>query len=142
MTLAQQEARHDPLTGALNRRALDEDMARLEGQAQPFTLAGIDLDGLKTVNDQQGHAQGDRLLQIFAGTLKSTLNLDAQVFRVGGDEFVVLGRAPETQIRSAVNAAVLATRQVAPLRGASLGTGPQQRGFRRSFAGDGRRTHV
>ncbi|OLV17705.1 sensor histidine kinase [Deinococcus marmoris] len=122
VTLARQEARRDPLTGALNRRALDEDLARLEGLAQPFTLAGIDLDGLKTINDQHGHGLGDRVLQMFAGSLKTTLDTSAQVFRVGGDEFVVLGRAPETQIRSAVNAAVLAVRQVAPLKGASVGT--------------------
>ncbi|MFK7602863.1 diguanylate cyclase domain-containing protein [Deinococcus sp. SM5_A1] len=122
VTLARQEARRDPLTGALNRRALDEDLARLEWLAQPFTLAGIDLDGLKTINDQHGHGLGDRVLQMFTGSLKTTLDTSAQVFRVGGDEFVVLGRAPETQIRSAVNAAVLAVRQVAPLKGASVGT--------------------
>lgn len=122
ITLAQQEARRDPLTGALNRRALFEDLVQFEEQALPFVLAGLDLDGLKTVNDQEGHAQGDRLLQVFVDALTDKLSLKSQVYRVGGDEFVVLGKACDQQIHGAVNGAVQSARQVASLRGASVGT--------------------
>ncbi|MDV6375434.1 sensor domain-containing diguanylate cyclase [Deinococcus arenicola] len=122
MTVAHQEARIDVLTGTLNRRALDEDLAQFESRGLPFTLGLLDLDGLKVINDQQGHAQGDRLLQVFAQALTEGAGINTQVYRVGGDEFVVLGETCETQIQHAVDAAVLAARQVVPLQGASLGT--------------------
>jgi len=63
MNLAQQEARRDALTGLLNRRAQEENLIQWEQEAKPFLLAGLDLDGLKALNDLEGHAQGDKLLQ-------------------------------------------------------------------------------
>ncbi|GGL99354.1 sensor domain-containing diguanylate cyclase [Deinococcus aerophilus] len=121
MQLAWQAARQDALTGVLNRRALSEDLTQWQATGRPFVLAGLDLDGLKAVNDQEGHARGDQLLQVFAATLKVELGGAGKVYRVGGDEFVTLGTGDEEQVLEAVDTAVLTARQVAPLRGASVG---------------------
>ncbi|MBB5365300.1 sensor domain-containing diguanylate cyclase [Deinococcus humi] len=119
--LACQEARRDPLTGLLNRRALEQDLCQRLQSARSFVLAGLDLDGLKALNDQEGHAQGDKLLQVFARTLKTELSEAGEVYRLGGDEFVVLEDASEESIHHAVERAVLAARQVGALNGASVG---------------------
>jgi diguanylate cyclase (GGDEF)-like protein len=119
--LARQEARHDPLTGMLNRRALDEDLRQRQQRGAPFLLAGLDLDGLKALNDQEGHAQGDKLLQVFSRTLRIELGKAGEVYRLGGDEFVILDALDEEAVLHAVDTAVLAARQVGALRGASVG---------------------
>ncbi|WP_161882168.1 sensor domain-containing diguanylate cyclase [Deinococcus alpinitundrae] len=119
--LSHQEARQDKLTGLLNRRAQEEDLLRREQEGMPFLLAGLDLDGLKALNDQEGHAQGDKLLQVFAKTLKVSLGDAGEVYRLGGDEFVVMGHVDEDLVLEAVDTAVLAARQVGALRGASVG---------------------
>ncbi len=119
MELARQEARRDALTGLLNRRALDQDLPQRCGQ--PYLLAAVDLDGLKALNDAEGHAQGDRLLQVFSRTLKVTVGDAGEVYRLGGDEFVILSDADEESVHDAVDTAVLAARQVGGLRGASVG---------------------
>lgn len=86
-------ANTDPLTGLLNRRAFDE---RLDTEIHhqrsdaPFTLALLDLDGFKPINDRFGHATGDRLLREVAARLAKTCGSDALVARLGGDEFAVL----------------------------------------------------
>lgn len=119
---ARQQARQDPLTGVLNRRAFEEDLASREGGAAPFTLAVLDLDGLKGVNDREGHAQGDKVLRVFAATLAVELEAGAALYRVGGDEFIVLLGGTELEIfYEGVDVAVLAARQVAPLGGVSVG---------------------
>ncbi|SMB81530.1 sensor domain-containing diguanylate cyclase [Deinococcus hopiensis] len=118
---AQQEARRDVLTGLLNRRAFEEDLARWEGGVKRFTLALMDLDGLKTVNDLEGHEQGDKMLRVFASALGAALGSGASAYRLGGDEFVVLGELEEETLLEAVDTAVLAGQQVAQLRGASVG---------------------
>lgn len=118
---AQQEARRDALTGLLNRRAFEEDLAKREAALHPFTLALMDLDGLKAVNDLEGHEQGDRMLRVFGSTLGVELDGQACVYRLGGDEFVVLGDLDEETLLEAVDTAVLAGQQVARLRGASVG---------------------
>jgi len=118
---AQQEARRDALTGLLNRRAFEEDLAKREAEATPFMLALMDLDGLKAVNDLEGHEQGDKMLRVFGSTLDVKLEGQACVYRLGGDEFVVLGDLDEETLLEAVDTAVLAGQQVAQLRGASVG---------------------
>ncbi len=118
---AQAWARRDALTGILNRRAFEEDYAALT--EVPFTLALLDLDGLKGLNDTAGHAQGDKLLRIFAAALAADLGSAAQVYRYGGDEFVVLTETvTEDRLLDHVDAAVLAARQLSPLMGVSVGT--------------------
>lgn len=86
------QAMQDPLTGLPNRRALDERLAALAGSAaaQPLSIALIDLDGFKGVNDHSSHAEGDDVLRIVASTLRDALRGDDIVTRYGGDEFVAL----------------------------------------------------
>jgi diguanylate cyclase (GGDEF)-like protein len=119
---AQQQARQDPLTSVLNRRALDEDLHERHRAAQPFTLALLDLDGLKGVNDLEGHAQGDKVLRVFAATLSVELEAGAGLYRIGGDEFIVLLDGGDLEgFYEGVDVAVLAARQVAGLGGVSVG---------------------
>jgi diguanylate cyclase (GGDEF)-like protein/PAS domain S-box-containing protein len=85
-------ANHDPLTGLLNRRALEEQWPRcvaLAGGAQYGALY-IDLDHFKTINDTHGHEAGDALLRAVAKRVTRAVRDDDRVFRVGGDELVVL----------------------------------------------------
>lgn len=86
----------DPLTGLGNRRALEETVPGVlrdaERAGQPVTVLSLDIDGLKRVNDTEGHARGDELLKIFAQALRSAVRADDHVFRLGGDEFVVVMR--------------------------------------------------
>ncbi|GAA2784507.1 GGDEF domain-containing protein [Saccharopolyspora taberi] len=87
-----QQALQDPLTGLSNRRALDERLDKLQDQhdSQPLSVALVDLDGFKEVNDRCSHAEGDEVLREVAATLRDTLRSDDFVARYGGDEFVVL----------------------------------------------------
>lgn len=90
-----QLARVDALTGLGNRRALFEVMQRELGRVRrlggPLSVLLVDLDGFKAVNDTCGHAAGDRLLQCFAMLMaRHTREHQDALFRVGGDEFVVI----------------------------------------------------
>jgi diguanylate cyclase (GGDEF)-like protein/PAS domain S-box-containing protein len=87
------DASHDQLTGLPNRaaffrRAGQELEARMPGQI--LGLLYCDLNGFKAVNDTHGHAAGDALLQLAAQRLVSVVRTTDPVFRVGGDEFVIL----------------------------------------------------
>lgn len=90
----QQQSRRDPLTGLVNRMALDEHIhAALERAQRHQKLMAIlmcDLDGFKPVNDTYGHAAGDHLLVTFAQRMQALLREDDVIIRVGGDEFVIL----------------------------------------------------
>ncbi len=85
------QARHDPLTGALNRfglmSALQSEVGR---RGAPFALFYLDLDGFKLVNDSHGHAAGDRLLRMVADRLRGVSRGADEVARLGGDEFVIV----------------------------------------------------
>ncbi|WP_395397228.1 EAL domain-containing protein [Novosphingobium sp. BL-8A] len=86
-------ARTDALTQLPNRRQFFEDMARrLEspGQASPFSIGLLDLDGFKPINDTHGHAQGDRLLQAIGTRIAAVCEGKGAVSRLGGDEFGVI----------------------------------------------------
>lgn len=87
-------ARIDPLTGLMNRRAFREavslEISRLRRYRHPLTIAYLDLDNFKAVNDTAGHVVGDELLRRFALTLSSRMRNTDIVARLGGDEFAVL----------------------------------------------------
>ena len=87
------QARTDPLTGLLNRRAFLEEMARhidrLDREDQPGTLMFADLDYFKPVNDRLGHEVGDQVLVRTANMLRDTLRPSDLVARLGGDEFAL-----------------------------------------------------
>ncbi|MFN8631683.1 MAG: GGDEF domain-containing protein [Chloroflexota bacterium] len=81
----------DPLTGLLNRRGIEEEATRmLAAGAAELSIVFLDLDGFKAVNDELGHAEGDRALQAMAGILLETFRAADAVGRIGGDEFVVV----------------------------------------------------
>lgn len=84
----------DSLTGVGNRAALELTLQRelklSQRSRRPLSLLIADMDGFKQVNDQLGHATGDQVLQKVAKTIKSTLRDTDQVFRYGGEEFVVV----------------------------------------------------
>jgi diguanylate cyclase (GGDEF)-like protein len=87
------QARTDPLTGLLNRRAFLEEMARhidrLDREEQPGTLMFADLDDFKPINDRFGHEIGDQVLVHTAMMLRNTVRPTDLVARLGGDEFAL-----------------------------------------------------
>jgi diguanylate cyclase (GGDEF)-like protein len=93
----------DALTGCANRRAferdLDRELARCARAELDLCLVAADLDGLKRINDTEGHAAGDRaLLQLVESFRRALRSLDG-VYRLGGDEFVVV--LPDTSLDGA-----------------------------------------
>ena len=87
-------ARTDPLTGVANFRWFEEEVQREMYSSRryggPLSLAYLDLDDFKRVNDERGHAAGDEVLRTVADTLRTQLRPTDLVARLGGDEFVVL----------------------------------------------------
>lgn len=79
----------DMLTGARNRNSFMEKLEELEGLAHPAGIVFGDVNGLKRANDEEGHVAGDRLLRRAAKAMQQFWG-DEFVYRVGGDEFVVL----------------------------------------------------
>jgi diguanylate cyclase (GGDEF)-like protein len=92
--VAEDEARHDPLTGLANRRAFEETialaLARAGVNGRPVTLAVGDVDRFKTINDRHGHLAGDDCLREIARALTAASRAGDRVFRWGGDEFAVV----------------------------------------------------
>lgn len=84
------QAEHDPLTGALNRRAFERRLDEHLERELPFAIALIDVDRFKFINDHYGHAEGDRRLVAVAQQLGSGLGGRGVLARYGGDEFVLL----------------------------------------------------
>lgn len=86
----------DPLTGLCNRSALEQRLAELDGQPSSsdeglsHALLLCDLDHFKRVNDQLGHAAGDAVLQDVAYTMRATLRAGDSIYRVGGEEILVV----------------------------------------------------
>lgn len=100
------ESRYDPLTGLPNRAAFGETYARAVALArrndEPLSVAIIDLDHFKSVNDRFGHAQGDDVLRELAHIARDALRRSDMLARWGGEEFVVL--LPETDAAGAERA--------------------------------------
>lgn len=87
-------SRTDSLTGVENSRAFREKAAleimRVERTRRPLTLAYLDLDGFKELNDDRGHSAGDGILCAVAGVLRANMRATDTVARIGGDEFVIM----------------------------------------------------
>ncbi len=94
----------DPLTGCLNRRALENrlrsDWRLAKRRGSNVAVVAIDLDHFKEVNDSRGHPVGDLVLQQLAGIMKATARDTDTVARLGGDEFIVV--LPDTGWEGAV----------------------------------------
>ena len=94
MSEARSLSRTDPLTSLLNSRAFYEDAVPLlslcRRHGRPVTLAYIDLDHFKTVNDRYGHSAGDALLGDIADAIRRTVRPSDLCARLGGDEFAIL----------------------------------------------------
>ncbi len=88
------KARHDPLTGLLNRRAMEEaigtQMQRGRRTGETHSLLMLDVDHFKSINDRLGHSVGDLVLQNVATILQAHVRKIDHVARVGGEEFLVL----------------------------------------------------
>jgi diguanylate cyclase (GGDEF)-like protein len=86
----------DPLTGLFNRNALEQRLAELDGQPSSekdglsHALLLCDLDHFKRVNDRLGHAAGDKVLQDVAYTMRSVLRAGDSIYRIGGEEILVV----------------------------------------------------
>lgn len=103
-------AMQDPLTGLLNRHALDDVMTQTGRAAaqrgDALALIYLDLDGFKPINDRYGHAVGDSVLRFVATRLQRALRADDHAFRLGGDEFLALIRIAQHDVEAtAVRAA-------------------------------------
>ena len=83
-------ANTDGLTGLSNERFFNATLQKKEKAGEPFALFYLDLDSFKPVNDTYGHDVGDQLLKEVASRLRGCVRESDAVFRIGGDEFVIL----------------------------------------------------
>ncbi|MBS0513400.1 MAG: GGDEF domain-containing protein [Proteobacteria bacterium] len=106
--------RHDQLTGALNRRGLEEmcqkERARADRRRSALSLALLDIDNFKRLNDTYGHHSGDEALVMLARTVRQHLRPQDTLARHGGEEFVIL--FPDTDVDQANQALVRLQREL------------------------------
>ena len=112
-------SRTDSLTALPNARAFREiagaEIGRAKRYRQPLSLAFIDVDDFKRINDTRGHGAGDRLLRLMAEAIRGSLRTSDHLARYGGDEFVILlpvadqdaARATVDKLRAIVNQAMI-----------------------------------
>ena len=119
-------SRKDALTGAFNRRAMEEMLGQETGRSHrhghALSLLMLDIDHFKRVNDTHGHPGGDQVLRFFAKLTSSILREEDVLFRYGGEEFVVM--LPDTPLKGGLRLAerILATVATTPFEvtGATL----------------------
>ncbi|SFG15007.1 diguanylate cyclase (GGDEF) domain-containing protein [Novosphingobium sp. CF614] len=95
-------ARTDLLTGALNRQAFFEIVRGDQRLGGWSAIIYADLDGLKRLNDEEGHDQGDQCLKIFAQTVRNTIRKGDVLARMGGDEFVIFMKLKDQEAGATV----------------------------------------
>jgi diguanylate cyclase (GGDEF)-like protein len=104
-------SQHDELSGLYNRRYVmqpqEDELARLRRKPSALTVAMVDLDGFKRVNDEIGHEAGDAVLKAVAAALLSATRKIDVVARYGGDEFVILFPNTEPEGARAVSTRIL-----------------------------------
>lgn len=98
----------DPLTGIKNRRSMDEELAMAVASATrtgiSYGLVLLDIDHFKKVNDEYGHSVGDDVLREMAALIEQNIRKSDQLFRFGGEEFVLLmGGVDETGLRAVMH---------------------------------------
>jgi len=100
------QARHDPLTGALNRRGLEEalekELSSFRRKETPLSVALLDIDNFKALNDAMGHAVGDVALSHLAQVARECMRPQDTLARFGGEEFVIL--LPDTPMDKGIEA--------------------------------------
>ena len=103
---ASAQARHDPLTGALNRKgmdeALDRELSNVRRKETPLSISLLDIDNFKKLNDAKGHATGDQALAHLAAVARECMRPQDTLARYGGEEFVIL--MPDTPLENGVEA--------------------------------------
>ena len=100
------QARHDPLTGSLNRKGLDEvierEIARAQRTETPLCVSLLDVDNFKQINDRLGHESGDAALVHLATVVREVMRPQDMLARYGGEEFVIV--LPDTALDQGVEA--------------------------------------
>jgi diguanylate cyclase len=100
------QARHDPLTGALNRKGLEEALEReistFRRKETPLSVSLLDIDNFKALNDSLGHAMGDSALTHLAAVARECMRPQDTLARYGGEEFVIL--LPDTAVEKGIEA--------------------------------------
>lgn len=106
--------RHDQLTGALNRRGLEEtldrELARASRRQAPLCIALLDVDNFKSLNDAYGHQTGDDALVHLARVIRETMRPHDTLARYGGEEFLII--LPDTPLLDAVAAVTRLQREL------------------------------
>lgn len=107
-------ARHDPLTDALNRKGLDEALAReiasVRRKESPLSVCLLDLDNFKKLNDRLGHEAGDSALVHLTNVARRSMRPTDTLARYGGEEFVIL--MPDTKLEDGIEAMVRLQREL------------------------------
>jgi diguanylate cyclase (GGDEF)-like protein len=124
--MARREALMDPLTHLWNRRGayvlLKDAFAGADQRGAPLALALLDLDNFKRVNDDHGHQTGDEVLRRVASRLMSVVRGDDAIFRLGGDEFLVLMANTDGDVASRITERIrhVITDTVVPTRDGTM----------------------
>ena len=90
-------ANHDFLTGLQNRYRLFRVLDKMTAERSELAILFIDLDRFKSINDTMGHLSGDKFIKLVSMRLRQAIPMGAQVFRHGGDEFVILSELPNSR---------------------------------------------
>ncbi|WP_226641690.1 diguanylate cyclase domain-containing protein [Mesobacillus subterraneus] len=93
-------AHHDLLTGLGNRVALDQFLKKAHNLGHSLAFLYLDLDGFKQINDSHGHQTGDMVLKEVANRLKESTRKEDSIFRLGGDEFLIVMDTPNESVET------------------------------------------